>query len=151
VKTLLDLSNNILFFYYLLSNLIYLILLTTAIIRNTVHRHRLASLGLEHLKSSPFTPPISVLVPAHNEEKSIVSSVISLLKLDYPGLEIIVVNDGSDDSTLAQLQNAYALRLSRLLYVPDIPTAPFALSTAVPQKPVCWSLISNRAEAKPMP
>ena len=123
MKTLLALSNNILFIYYLLSNLIYLVLLATAITRNTVHQHRLGSLRLEHLKTSPFTPPISVLVPAHNEEKSIVASIASLLKLDYPSLEIIVVNDGSNDSTLAQLQSAYELRVSRLLYMPEIPTA----------------------------
>ena len=123
MKTFLELSNNILFLYYFFSNLIYLILLVTAITRNTVHQHRLSSLRLERLKSSPFTPPISLLVPAHNEEKSIVPSVASLLRLDYPGLEVIVVNDGSIDSTLAQLQSAYQLRLARLLYVPEIPSA----------------------------
>jgi cellulose synthase/poly-beta-1,6-N-acetylglucosamine synthase-like glycosyltransferase len=123
VKILLDLSNNVLFFYYLLSNLIYLILLVTAIVRNTVHQHRLASLRLEHVKTSPFTPPISLLVPAHNEEKSIAASVASLLKLDYPSLEVIVVNDGSSDSTLAQLKSAYELRLAHLLYVAEIPSA----------------------------
>lgn len=120
----LEISNNILFFYYLCSNLIYLVLLVTAIVRNTAHQHRLASLRLEHLKTSPFTPPISLLVPAHNEELSIVPSITSLLKLDYPGLEVIVVNDGSRDSTLAQLQTAYQLRLTRLLYVAEISSAP---------------------------
>src|SRR4029077_3569898 len=69
---LLSISNNILFVYYLISNLIYLVLLVTAIFRNTLHRHRLASLRLERLKASPFTPPIALLVPAHNEEKFIV-------------------------------------------------------------------------------
>jgi glycosyltransferase involved in cell wall biosynthesis len=75
------------------------------------------------VKTSPFTPPISLLVPAHNEEKSIAASVASLLKLDYPSLEVIVVNDGSSDSTLAQLKSAYELRLAHLLYVAEIPSA----------------------------
>lgn len=46
--------------------------------------------------SMAITPPISLLVPAHNEEKSIVASLSSLLELDYPDLEVIVVNDGSE-------------------------------------------------------
>ncbi len=75
MTTFLAIFNNTLFVYYLLSNLIYVVLLITAISRNTAHRHRLGSLRLERLKSSPFTPPISLLVPAHNEEKSIVASV----------------------------------------------------------------------------
>ncbi|MBR0599645.1 glycosyltransferase family 2 protein [Sinanaerobacter chloroacetimidivorans] len=41
--------------------------------------------------------PISILVPAYNEKLTIVSSIESLLCLDYPGYEIVVVNDGSTD------------------------------------------------------
>lgn len=118
----LQISNNTLFVYYLFSNLIYLALLITAIFKNTLHRHRLASLRLERLKSSPFTPPISLLVPAHNEELCIVDSVRSLLSLDYPELEVIVVNDGSSDRTLAELKQAFQLRRAQLLYISDIAT-----------------------------
>ena len=77
----LQISNGTLFVYYVLSNIIYLVLLVTAIFKNTLHRHRLASLGLERLKASPFTPPVTLLVPAHNEEKFIVESIESLLRL----------------------------------------------------------------------
>lgn len=119
----LQISNNTLFLYYLLSNVIYLLLLITAIFKSTLHRYRLASLRLERLKTSPFTPPITLLVPARNEEKFIVESVGSLLGLDYPSLEVIVINDGSQDQTLAQLKRAYRLEPARLLYVSEIPTA----------------------------
>jgi cellulose synthase/poly-beta-1,6-N-acetylglucosamine synthase-like glycosyltransferase len=119
----LDLSNNVLFVYYLASNLIYLVLLITAISRNTWHRHRLASLRLERVQISPFTPPISIIVPAHNEEAFIVDSIRALSGLNYPDLEIIVVNDGSRDNTLARLTTAFRLRSARLLYFPVIPTA----------------------------
>jgi len=120
----LELSNNTLFVYYVLSNLIYLILLVTAIFRNTWHRHRLASLRLERVKISPFTPPITLIVPAHNEEMFIIDSVRALLALDYPSLELVVVNDGSRDNTLAELRRAFQLRTARLLYIQEIPSAP---------------------------
>ena len=120
----LALSNNTLFVYYLLSNLIYLILLVTAIFRNTWHRHRLASLRLERVKISPFTPPITLIVPAHNEEMFIIDSVRALLALDYPSLELVVVNDGSRDNTLAELRRSFQLRTARLLYIQEIPSAP---------------------------
>src|SRR5947208_12481326 len=119
----LQISNGILFVYYLLSNLIYFLLLGTAIFNNTWHRYRLASLRLERLKASPFTPPITLLVPAHNEEKFIVESIESLLQLDYPDLEIIVINDDSRDQTLSELKRAYHLEPARLLYSPEIVTA----------------------------
>lgn len=47
--------------------------------------------------------PVSVIAPAFNEELSIVESVKSLLALEYPHHEVIVVNDGSKDDTLGAL------------------------------------------------
>ena len=54
--------------------------------------------------------PISILVPAHNEEKVIVSSIKSLLALEYSNYEIIVINDGSGDRTFRNVINAFGLR-----------------------------------------
>ncbi|WP_242608562.1 bifunctional polysaccharide deacetylase/glycosyltransferase family 2 protein [Actinomadura formosensis] len=55
--------------------------------------------GYGELPPDPF-PPVSVIVPAYNEEASIRATVASLLDTDYPGaLEVIVVDDGSTDST----------------------------------------------------
>jgi cellulose synthase/poly-beta-1,6-N-acetylglucosamine synthase-like glycosyltransferase len=48
-------------------------------------------------------PTAAIVVPCFNEEKSIASTIASLLKVDYPAgkFEIIVVDDGSTDGTLA--------------------------------------------------
>ncbi|PSJ42104.1 glycosyltransferase family 2 protein [Allosphingosinicella deserti] len=54
-------------------------------------------------------PAIAVLAPAFNEEVTIVESVNSLLALQYPDFEIVVINDGSKDSTLATLLDHFAL------------------------------------------
>ena len=54
-----------------------------------------------------YYPPVSILVPAYNEERSIVSTVQSLLRLNYPEFEIIVINDGSADDTLGSLKRVF--------------------------------------------
>lgn len=56
-----------------------------------------------------YQPPVSLVIPAYNEEKSIVSSIHSLLQLNYPQFEIVVVNDGSTDSTLNEVLRAFAM------------------------------------------
>lgn len=56
-----------------------------------------------------LAPPVTVIAPAFNEELSIVNSVQALLALQYPEHEVIVVNDGSSDSTLATLIKAFDL------------------------------------------
>ena len=61
-------------------------------------------------RDTGFELPISVLVPAYNEEATIASTVRSLLQIDYPEFEIIVINDGSRDRTLEVLQEEFALR-----------------------------------------
>ena len=42
---------------------------------------------------------LSVIIPAHNEEKTICRTVDSLVRQDYPDFEIVVVDDGSKDNT----------------------------------------------------
>ena len=64
------------------------------------------------LLRSPLTPPVSVLAPAFNEEANVVENVRSLLMLDYPLFEVVLVNDGSSDRTLGRLIDAFDLRRS---------------------------------------
>ncbi|MCV3238646.1 glycosyltransferase family 2 protein [Mesorhizobium sp. ZC-5] len=56
-----------------------------------------------------IAPPISLIVPAYNEQMNIVESVHSMLALEYPAYEVIVVNDGSKDETLQRLIDAFEL------------------------------------------
>jgi cellulose synthase/poly-beta-1,6-N-acetylglucosamine synthase-like glycosyltransferase len=54
-------------------------------------------------------PAIAMLAPAFNEEVTIVESVNSLLALHYPDFEVIVINDGSRDGTLARMIDHFGL------------------------------------------
>lgn len=58
---------------------------------------------------SGFELPVSVLVPAYNEQVTIASSVRSILQLDYPEFEVIVINDGSRDGTMEALRREFGL------------------------------------------
>ena len=60
-------------------------------------------------RHSQLLPPISVIAPAYNEELSIIDSVRALLALEYPEHEVIVVNDGSKDRTLAILIETFEM------------------------------------------
>ena len=86
-----------------------------------VRRHDARLLGstLRRTMRSPLAPPISIIVPAYNEAAGIVDSVRSLLALDYPSFEVVVVNDGSTDDTGRTLVEAFDLRPA------DRPTPPF--------------------------
>jgi len=55
-------------------------------------------------------PPITLMAPAYNEALTITESVRSLLALQYPNFEVVVVNDGSSDDTLNVLIEAFDLR-----------------------------------------
>ena len=70
------------------------------------------------------TLPISIMVPAHNEEITVVESVRALLNLRYPQHEVVVVNDGSKDETLNKLRTAFALEPVPLDIRHDLSTKP---------------------------
>ncbi|MBI5085639.1 MAG: glycosyltransferase [Acidobacteria bacterium] len=55
-----------------------------------------------------YVPAVSVVIAAFNEEKVIRRTVESVLDSDYAGLEVVVVDDGSSDGTLALLREAFA-------------------------------------------
>ena len=46
-------------------------------------------------------PPVSVIVPAYNEGPVLERAIQSLLRLDYPEYEVLIIDDGSPDNTLA--------------------------------------------------
>jgi cellulose synthase/poly-beta-1,6-N-acetylglucosamine synthase-like glycosyltransferase len=120
----LDWANYTLFYYYLVSNFAYLAMLIIALRTSAVHLRHLESIRFDWIKESPLLPPVTLLVPAHNEEQFICTAVRNLLDLDYPELEVIVINDGSTDKTLQMMQKEFRLRLVRAVYVAQVVSAP---------------------------
>ncbi|MFD0519866.1 bifunctional polysaccharide deacetylase/glycosyltransferase family 2 protein [Paractinoplanes durhamensis] len=66
----------------------------------------------------PVTDPVSVIVPAYNEKEGIEAAVRSLAGGDYPGIEVVVVDDGSTDDTAAIVERM-ALPNVRVVRVPN--------------------------------
>ncbi|MFW2383198.1 MAG: glycosyltransferase family 2 protein, partial [Acidimicrobiales bacterium] len=73
--------------------------------------------------ASPLAPKVSVLVPAYNEEVTVTETVRGLLALSYQNLEVVVINDGSPDSTVDVLIDAFDLRPVHPIYQRVIKTA----------------------------
>lgn len=55
-----------------------------------------------------FTPFVSVVIAAYNEEKVICKTIDSILSSDYPSFEVLIIDDGSKDDTAAVVQKTYA-------------------------------------------
>ncbi len=77
------------------------------------------------LKGSPLTPGVSIIAPAYNEEVTIIDNVNSLMHIDYPNFEIVVVNDASTDRTMELLINEFKLV-----------EVPYDVAMKVPSKPI---------------
>jgi cellulose synthase/poly-beta-1,6-N-acetylglucosamine synthase-like glycosyltransferase len=144
----LSAANGLLFLYYLVANLVYLGLLATAIGSTVRHQRQLAMVRFERMQASPLAPPISLLVPAHNEERTIVESVESLLALDYPEIEVIVANDGSADGTLDALRQRYQLLETDILYVQEAESKPVRAIYMSPIEPRLLVLDKESAGSK---
>jgi cellulose synthase/poly-beta-1,6-N-acetylglucosamine synthase-like glycosyltransferase len=110
--------------YFVLYNsyTLWLIALSASQVRRRVAGHFIEDLDL--IDEGDLTKPLTMIVPAYNEEVSIVDSVTGLINCDYPRFEIVVVNDGSSDATLERLTRAFHLRRTDVPYRAAISTAP---------------------------
>jgi cellulose synthase/poly-beta-1,6-N-acetylglucosamine synthase-like glycosyltransferase len=95
--------------YFLVINGVYLVLYLISFAEIADYVRREVFSGLSELFTSSHAPPVSVVVPAYNEEATVADSVRSFLALHYPKHEVVVVNDGSKDSTLEVLMEEFDL------------------------------------------
>ncbi|SDQ68860.1 glycosyltransferase family 2 protein [Quadrisphaera sp. DSM 44207] len=119
--------------YFLLINTSYLVLVALAALDHARHLRRVPFAGYDEVHASPLTTPVSVLVPAHDEEAGIVPAVGAMLALRYPVHEVVVVDDGSRDATFERLAEAYGLVQVPRELPQDVATRGRVLSVHVPR------------------
>jgi len=109
--------------YFVLLNGVYLA--TSLFAFGALRRYslRLRSLDLTDLITSQGAPPISLIAPAYNEAVTCVESVRSLLAIEYPDYEVLVVNDGSSDETVERLTEAFDMQPASRIRTAELPTA----------------------------
>ncbi|MEQ1622446.1 MAG: glycosyltransferase family 2 protein [Methylococcales bacterium] len=94
--------------YFVVISGFYLLLNLVSIFNLNLYMPNKVLEGLPQIYSG-LEPPVSILVPAYNEQTSIVASIQSMLQLNYPMFDVIIVNDGSKDETLAVLIKTFGL------------------------------------------
>ena len=109
INTILTFYGYLIFFYSLGLILSYVVLLMMAYKYTTGYHHWSDDYMKRVVDFSPYTPGVSIVAPAYNEEITVVDNVHSLLQQDYPTFEVIIVNDGSKDKTLEKLIENFEL------------------------------------------
>lgn len=104
---IISVYSKMMLFYFFVISIIYIMLI---ILSSRKLRDFIVLINNDVTIISNYTKPISVVVPAYNEEATIIDNITSLLDLNYPEFEIIVVNDGSNDKTLEKVIQHFNLR-----------------------------------------
>ena len=125
IRSILWWGDHVALLYFVFLNTAYAVLLLLSIPELWKHWRLAADEHLQRLLATEALPPLSLLVPAHNEEVTVSSSLLSFLTLEYPHLEVVVVNDGSTDDTMAVLLREF-----------DLYEVPPAFTISVPTQPV---------------
>ncbi len=107
IKTAFDIIG-IFFLIYLIGYSTFLFL-SVVVGATTLYKKKMQDRLMNKLMQNYFVP-VSIVVPAYNEEVTVVETVKSLLALDYSSYEIIVVDDGSKDTTSQKLIEAYNMK-----------------------------------------
>lgn len=103
----------------------YLGLAIVSVLEMRKYMHKNYFVDYKYILSSPFAPGISLVAPAYNEGLTIIENVKSLMSIMYNNYDVIIINDGSKDDTLAKMIDAFLLV-----------KVPFDLQSTVATKPV---------------
>jgi len=116
--------NALVLLYFVVLNSTYLITSVTAFRSLRSYARRLKTVDIGELIRSGAALPVTLVAPAYNEEATCVEATRALLTLEYPDYEVVIVNDGSTDATLARLIEAFELEQAPRFPSASVPTAP---------------------------
>lgn len=107
MTTILQILAAAILIYFVILFVINLTLIVLGSIQIRNYNGQLTASDFDHIVKSRLCLPVSIVIPAHNEAIIIINSVENALKLNYPIHEVIVVDDGSTDNTLAVLDRHF--------------------------------------------
>lgn len=110
LKSIVINFNYFIIYYVLVINFIYFIQLILAAFNLSDYVKKMRYSDYKKYITSDNMIPISILVPAYNEQETIVENIKSLISLNYPKFEVIVINDGSKDETLNRVIQEFDLK-----------------------------------------
>ncbi len=111
----------IVYFILMQTYMVFLALASGMALRRNHHIRRFGRVG--EMLSSKSSPPVSIIIPAYNEEAGIVDAIRSMSIVKYPRFELVVTNDGSTDGTLEALIAAFELEKVKIPVRRGIETA----------------------------
>jgi cellulose synthase/poly-beta-1,6-N-acetylglucosamine synthase-like glycosyltransferase len=135
IESIFQIITGIILVYFFLINSLYLLLVILSIFGIAQYRNMNTYVSFKEIFQMPLVKPISIIAPAYNEEKGIIESVKSLLSVEYPFYEVIVVNDGSTDHTLEKLIRTFDLKKSPRVFRKVIETKPIRGIYVSPSNP----------------
>lgn len=105
----------------------YFIFLITAPLHRLLESRRRINIlknRIRNKKFEPYNPLVSVIIPAWNEEKGIIKTIRSVLNNNYNKIEVVVVSDGSTDSTNSLVEEFINKHFDERMHylMEDIPT-----------------------------
>jgi cellulose synthase/poly-beta-1,6-N-acetylglucosamine synthase-like glycosyltransferase len=140
----------IILIYFFLINGFYFLFTILSLVGIFHHRNVSTYVSFKEVFRLPLIKPISIIATAYNEETTIIESVRSLLSLEYPNYEVIVVNDGSTDRTLDKLVAFFHLQKSKRVFrkvVDHKPVKGIYASPAFPKLVVVDKVNGRKADA----
>ncbi len=150
IDSIFQIVTGIILVYFFLINSLYLLFVILSVFGIVQYRNMNTYVSFKEIFQMPLVKPISIIAPAYNEEKGIIESVKSLLSLEYPFYEVIVVNDGSTDHTLENLIKTFDLKKSPRVFRKTIETEPIKgiyISPSNPKLVVVDKVNGRKADA----
>ena len=112
------------FIYYLVMHGLYFLLIVLGAFAQKRYHKGIGFGEFKRISESSLSLPISIVICVYNEEKVILNTLLNVLQLRYPQYEVVVVNDGSVDSSMQLLIDHFKLRPVEMVFKKHFETKP---------------------------